>query len=499
MARADQPVAVTFERGLLDQQEASVLPNGFATLLDNWVPEPTGGLRVRPKWLQASTTGWAGGTVRGLGIGYIASPTKRIVVASESTVGTTVSLYYLPVSNLAAGTWTTLENVSVGSNAAQPVSFALGLGNLFYTHPQFTAIRRWDGTAAAAAVTGSPAGARCVAFHKERVFAGATTTKPTRLHYSDVGDGTTWDLTEGTGQYINVGEEDGEPIESLAIHLDGLLIGKANSIWLLTGAGPDTFQLRRIDGDAGVAPGHTLVASPDGVFIIGERDVWLWDGGPPILLSAPVQGFEMTGPVGAPFVWATATARQGVCYISDRNTGWAYDFGAQSWWNESTHDAPANPGAYATFAGQLYMVPGSNSQGNYVALQYRRDVRGNDLVTKGRYQAATPEMWLAGSVNPVVPRELWLRIRQRSGGGNDFQYGLDVTIEYGQLSGDVITETHQISPHDASGVWTERLTLSGKEAHRVKLTFANEWEPSTTGVAFDIEQVSLSYDTEDWR
>lgn len=48
---------LSFENGVLEAVEDSVIPDGFASLLENWVPEPTGGLRCRRGWSSLTTTG----------------------------------------------------------------------------------------------------------------------------------------------------------------------------------------------------------------------------------------------------------------------------------------------------------------------------------------------------------------------------------------------------------------------------------------------------------
>src|SRR3990167_5044829 len=66
---------LSFEKGLLESQEPSAVPEGFATELLNWVPEPGGGLRVRRPWLKGSVTGSGfPATRRCRGIGTFARP-----------------------------------------------------------------------------------------------------------------------------------------------------------------------------------------------------------------------------------------------------------------------------------------------------------------------------------------------------------------------------------------------------------------------------------------
>jgi hypothetical protein len=73
--------ALTFENGVYEGQEPSLLPVGFAAKLENWVAEPNGSLRCRAGWNRASLTGLPA-TRRGKGMGVLklnyhrATPTR---------------------------------------------------------------------------------------------------------------------------------------------------------------------------------------------------------------------------------------------------------------------------------------------------------------------------------------------------------------------------------------------------------------------------------------
>ena len=74
---------LTFERGLLESVQDSMLPVGAAARLRNWVSQPSGNLAVRPPWQMASDTG-APATRKGAGIGTLALPRRPYVRQSKT-------------------------------------------------------------------------------------------------------------------------------------------------------------------------------------------------------------------------------------------------------------------------------------------------------------------------------------------------------------------------------------------------------------------------------
>lgn len=86
---------LTFEKGILEAQEASMVPLGFASVLENWQPEPQGNLRCRTGWKNTVTSG-APATRKTRGIGFLATQTlfqtpARVQSASASGTGANAS------------------------------------------------------------------------------------------------------------------------------------------------------------------------------------------------------------------------------------------------------------------------------------------------------------------------------------------------------------------------------------------------------------------------
>jgi hypothetical protein len=70
MARNSNRVPLLFHKGINVGQEESVLEEGFATDIENYISEPHGGVRVRRGWLNSATTS-APATRKGRGMGIL--------------------------------------------------------------------------------------------------------------------------------------------------------------------------------------------------------------------------------------------------------------------------------------------------------------------------------------------------------------------------------------------------------------------------------------------
>ena len=98
-------VPVTFEKGMAANYEDSLLPEGVSSLLENWVPEETGRLRVREGWRKSSMNGGPS-PAKGLGLTTFSvtrKPTFRqrsmvTGVTSSNSSTTRTFTYNWPVS-----------------------------------------------------------------------------------------------------------------------------------------------------------------------------------------------------------------------------------------------------------------------------------------------------------------------------------------------------------------------------------------------------------------
>lgn len=400
-----------FERGLNEAFEDSDLPEGFATRMENWIPEPTGALRVPWTWLSASTTGLTGTrTIRGLEY-FVPAAGSRFVLG-QAISATQYKLVWIAKSALAAGTWADIETVTANPST-RPLAMAAGAGVILYCTPEFPSsrIRRWDGTTASEASTDAIAG-RALIFHNNRFFAGGATANPTYHRWSELGDPTLWDVANN---FQPIGQDDGEPVEAYASWDRALFIGKENSVWVQTGFGPDTFAWRPLDG-GGCAPGDTLVPTPQGVMAIGRERIWWFSGGAFSPISQPIEtSYGMTGSY-----MSGAYDHDGHIVVCDEGSGkrWIWDIASGVWHTEIFGDVAEGPGIVSARADFLLGgKKGGGSTGNSVLLyrpmpgSSRARVPGSSQV----FRATTGFQWIDESLGPFTAQHLYFKMRQRGG------------------------------------------------------------------------------------
>jgi hypothetical protein len=401
-------------------------------------------------------------------------------------------IYAIDRENLFAAAWALVEAFAptgTGADTYNPVAFASGLGQILHSAIGYPSnqLRRWD-SATAATVASSPAG-RCLAFHKERFWTGGTVAAPTELRYSGLADYTSWP----SANTIEVGTDDGEAIEDIAPALGGLLIAKKSGLWFLSGDGPESFSLDRIDAGGG-APGRCIRPTPFGAVVAEERQVWLWQGGSGAQeISQPI---EDTYQISGRFV-DTAYA-DGVVYITDEGTGrtWAYDMVREVWWVEKVSSAGESPACLFSFAGKLLMGPKAATTGSL--LSYRSEpggTRGRDAGLSETFIAETPDEWIGGRSAPATPLHLHLQIRQR--GGDASETGLTITPTYDGTAKTART----VAPKDGGAqVFRTRQDVgeAGVAAFRASFAVTQTVSASQSSL-MEIEAAELEVDVEEPR
>lgn len=476
-------VNLTFEKGVNKFIEASALPSGYAADIENWVPESYGALRTRIGWDATPATSGV-------------RPNRGIFVWDNNTyiAGKNVSSNNCVILSHdegapLSGSWTVVETVNKALGDSL-VAFANGNGKLWYTHHNFDEIRSWDG-ATAAAVAGSPPG-QCLTAHKGRLWSGGTDAQDTRLWFSEVGDFTEWPADN----YFKVGEGDGEPIYDVVSWAGQLLIAKQSSLWILSGAGIDTFRLDRIPGTIGGSPGRCLVPSPYGVFVVGLHNLYVTDGQSADLVSQPLgAAYTINGD------WVTGAYAYETVYICDPGESvWALRPRTGAWWRETINSSGSD---LNTLVAHLNHLWGGTVDGDATPALFRHvgtGARDQDFATTGistsAFTATTADVWANGAHTRMTPRYLFLALRQR--GGTDDETGLTVDVYYdGDHSAPY--DTKVFGPEIQAGVTRYRWDLGHKQGISA-VGFRFTQEPMLGEEAlFDIEQATLGYYVEDIR
>lgn len=514
-----QRTVVTFENGLDEFTEPSRLADGFATVLENWVPEPDGSLRSRIGWLAQLNGGQP--TARAvIGLGYNprnkqnpadAAHTPALFIANRKTpliyefFHVSVDGIDDPLENLVS-----LENVTIsgtGATTDEVVPMVMAGGKMLYCSRWFGggargSLRAWDGPAGTAAAIANSRVGRAMCYYRNRVFTAGgleTTdpasgpsvvnthnTQPWRLWFSGLNDITAWDTTSLTNPagFIEVGKDDGESIEWIQPFDQGILVAKTNSLYYLAGQGPSTFQLIPLDAGEG-APGRSIVITPYGAIIVGRNDIFLYDGNYPVPISKGVS--ETWGMVGP---WVTAAYSDGQVYIYDagKSDHVIYDLTTEAWHSEESVSGAEMLSMSFTQDDVLYT--GIRSSTTFPLVFYRHiptGARQKDQSFAETMHLMSPELWLAGAATEVTLRHAYIRFRQRGTGG-----ATNLVVK--AYRNGTLQDTKNIAPRAAAGVYRQRLDF-GPTAYYITL----EASHVADGCVFDIEELVIDWEKEKQR
>lgn len=386
-------------------------------------------------------------------------------------------LYRIDRDAVSSGSWSLIGNIT-GVENSRPLAFASGASRLLVNHPAASTIRMWDG-ASFTSVASTPEG-RALTFHKNRFFSAGTNDTPTRLWWSDIGSATSWP----SNNWLEVGQEDGEPIEDIAPAYDGLLIAKRNSVWYATGTFVGTdFNLERLEG-GGAAPGRSICPTPYGAIVAGWDSIWLFTGGP---LQDIGEAIETSYHLSGNFV-STAFLNRRV-YICDQGNQamWVYDFNQETWFKEWMVSYSDSPGSIYTYNDMLLSSPKGGANAPFIS--YRRvpaGTRFRDVGQGGLYRADTPEFFF--NINgPITPKYLYVQIRQR--GGDASEDPMEVYPYYDGVEQDV----RWITPQDTQGTYRYRIDVFGDRVWSVKFAFIHNVGGASDDI-MDIERVEFEFD-----
>lgn len=436
-----------------------------------------------------STAGqWLAVAVSFKGASSVAEEQYIATALAKTSIPISYELFNIDRSNLSAGTWSKFDSFEV-ANTDYPIAFAAGLGSLFYSAPNFSNIRRWDNIATAGPVYGAPSG-RAIAFYSNRLWSGGSTFAPTRLFYSEVNDYTDWTGTAGLN-YIDISTDDGEAIEEIISFGSALLIGKRNSLWLLTGSTEADFSLSRLNG-GGCAPGRSMAATPYGAVVAGKTAVWLVssEGTVESISRAIGKSYTSTGYMSTSFVNDTVS----ICDSYDGHI-WSFNMNTGVWAEEKIDSTTECP-AFINHSNeiQFYSPKASTITGPLAYRSFPSATRGKDFDTLTEtFEAITPELWPVGNTVKITPRHLYVRVRQR--GGNSAQTGLTITPYYEAWEGTAQT----FGPEDEAGVYRYRFDLGEKRGINYAQFKFSQTVPSGQASIVDIEEVEFGFNVEQVR
>ena len=130
-----------------------------------------------------------------------------------------------------------------------------------------------EGNDAANIRRGHPDPHKIYVVYVNRLFLLNENDDPSSLTYADAN---TLDFP-GTNQ-LHVDRGDGDELTGGIAMFGGLVIVKQNSIHFLTGSGPTTFNLVKLQDGIGCVSHNTIAAAPGGFYFLAEDGVYFFDG-----------------------------------------------------------------------------------------------------------------------------------------------------------------------------------------------------------------------------
>lgn len=490
-------IPITFEGGanLSDINPIGVPPGELVDLI-NWIPEPAGYLRQRGNYYRTPPTGTAAPT-GGDGIYWspLASPTGGVFV-SRYSAGT------LSIFRATSDTDPNFGSAAIDTvtTTAGYVPFVTANNIVLYGNRSFPGdkLRFWNGTAAADASTVAIAG-RTLAYYAERFWSAGTDANPTRLYYSGVADHTSWDLLN----YIAVGQNDGGAIVAVEPALGGMLIAKENGIFFLTGAGPATFAVTRLDGYGEGVDGRCILPTPRGVMIAGQRSLYLWEGGTAVERLLTGSSINI---LGGNLSWVSSAFQDQRAYFVDSLQGLIFvrDMRSGAFHRESVDSNGNNMIRHIAIGGQdVNVILGIASGSTATETGFRTrpvaasDQRDNNSVAMNLV-ARTGIIPIGMGVRPVTVKHLHvLGYQYDNGFGGTNQAGLRMDVDVFRGNGGSDTRTKTWAPNTLSGVRRDRMDV-GLPGYECQVAF-QQTLTSTDNVSFHIRSAVLELDVEEPR
>lgn len=154
-------------------------------------------------------------------------------------------------------------------------------------------------------LTGSPPTGRWIEYFNNYVYIARDTNHSNRLYYSAVNDATSWNTTEGTGNYFTF---DG-PITGIKSFGTQFVVFKNDSIGVLTGYDiTDFVQVSQLIKGVGCVAGHSIVEAKIGgpagkavLVFLAHDGIYAFDGTPNLI--------KLSNPIERKFIGGTAANR----------------------------------------------------------------------------------------------------------------------------------------------------------------------------------------------
>lgn len=168
-------------------------------------------------------------------------------------------------------------------NSTEEYHFGTSKDKAFFVG-ESTTPRYYNGTSVSD-VGGSPGSSSTLAFHKNRLFL-VSSSDPTRLNFSDLGDYETY----GATNFLYVpSPKSNDPIQQIISFQDNLIILTKNSKWVLSGSDLGNFQLREAVGKEGLINPDAVDKTDNYIYFVSSRGLNRWSGSEDELVSSLVE------------------------------------------------------------------------------------------------------------------------------------------------------------------------------------------------------------------
>lgn len=175
-------------------------------------------------------------------------------------------------------------SIKSGLSASATEYNFLTSNDILYSANNFDAPQQWDGTTWSA-VSGSPPTSQFLLVHKNRMFY-VDKTSPTKLVFSELQDYGTY-LSTSFIYVPNV--KSGDPIVSIQLFQDNMIILTRKTKYVLFGDDPGNFVLRQSSGKKGAVNNAVVKSDPNYIYFLSDDGAYRYNGSSDELISDKIQ------------------------------------------------------------------------------------------------------------------------------------------------------------------------------------------------------------------